>query len=208
MRRRELEDSYNALWGNKSYHLVPPEPAHRHSFLHFLVANPTTVQQFTGTLSCTMIEVKHGNACFVFSRHKNWSSCSDIGELEAIVSGMDSDTVPEEDIDHEKVHVGPGDCFVIPPGIHYEVSPTSNIILACSSFYHRRNLQHSYGLVRLTFRVPGDRDTFKKYWLQVQSDIIKNTPPSLLKLREIMTNPFEAQKLILFLGNSWLDPCI
>jgi hypothetical protein len=208
MRCRELEDSYNALWGNKSYNIVPPEAAQWHSFLHFLIPNATTIQQFTGALTCTMMEVKHGNGCFIFFRHKDWSSCSNIEELDAIVSQMNSDTVPEKDMDYEKVHVGPGDCFVIPPRTQYEVSLTSNIILACSNFYHRCNLQHSYGLVRLNCCVPGNRDTLKKYWIRVYADIVENTPPSLSKLRAIMTDPLAGDKAILFSGKSWLYPFV
>lgn len=208
MHRRELEDSYNAIWGNKGFNDVPPEAAQWHSFLHFLNRNSTTIQQFTGALTCTMMEVKHGNGCIKFFCHKNWASCSNVDELNAIVSQMDSDTVPEEDIDYEEVYVGPGDCFVIPPGTYYEVIPTSNVILACSNFYHRCNLHHSYGLVRLKYWVPGNRVTLKKYWTQVYDDIAEEIPRSLSKLRAIMMDPHEGDKSILFWGNSWLDPFI
>jgi len=206
MRLRELEDSYNALWGNESYSVVPPKAAQWHSFLHFLVPNPTSIQKFTGALTCTMMEVKQGNARIVFFRHKNWFLCSTIEELNTIVSQMNSDNVPEKDLVYEEVDVGRGDCFVIPPGTNYEVSPTSNTILAGSNFYHRCNLHHTYGLVRLNSWVPGNMETFKKYWVQVYRDIAKNTPPSLSKLRAIMTNPREGDKGILFSGRNWLDP--
>jgi hypothetical protein len=206
MRHRELEDSYNTLWGNKSYNLVPPEAAQWHSFLHFLVPDPTLIHKFVGALSCTMMEVKHGNARIVFSRHKNWVSCSTIEELNIIVSQRNSDTALKTDLEYEEVHVGGGDCFVIPPGTHYEISPTSNTILACSNFYHRCNLQHTYGLFRLDSWVPGDKETFKEYWKQVYRDIAQKTPSSLTKLRAIMTDARKGNQGILFAGGSWLDP--
>lgn len=206
MRLRELEDSYNALWGNESYSVVPPKAAQWHSFLHFLVPNPTLIQKFTGALTCTMMEVKQGNARIIFFRHKNWLGCSTIEELNTIVSQMNSDNVAEKDLEYEKVDVGRGDCFVIPPGTNYEVSPTSNTILAGSIFYHRCNLHHTYGLVRVNSWVPGDTQTFKEYWVQVYRDIAENTPPSLSKLRAIMMDAREGDKGILFSGSNWLDP--
>jgi len=200
---RELEDSYNILWGNKSYTFAPPDAAHSHSFLHFFTPDAATIKQFPGRISCTMMEVKHGNGSIVFFRHRNWATCSNFGDLRTILEQMNSDTT---NIRYMRVNIAQGDCFVIPPGTQYVIHPSSNIILAACNFFHRCNLQQSYGLNEIQFQLPGDRDTLKKYWLQVCKDIANNAPPSLSKLHEIMQNNLEQGEIILFSGKGWLHP--
>jgi hypothetical protein len=204
---RELEDSYNTLWGNKNYTFAPPDAAHSHSFLHFFIHNPETFKRFSGAITCTMMQVKHGNGSIIFSRHDNWASCPNIDDLRTMVTQMKSDTPPERNIRYMRVNIAPGDCFVIPPGTQYEVHPSSNLILAASKFFHRCNLQQTYGLVRIKCRLPGDRGTLENYWRQVYHDIVNvDPPPSLSKLRAIMRNPLEPGEIILFSGKGWLYP--
>lgn len=125
-----------------------------------------------------------------------------------MLSQMDSHTILEEDLQHVQVDFHLGDCFVIPPGMYYEISPTLNVILAACDFYHRCNLQQTYGLGRLTLGLPGHRYTLKKFWVKVHHDFMAGTPPSLTKLRAIMANPHVADQGELFAGQGWLDPCL
>jgi len=204
---RELEDSYNVLWGNKSYTFPWPDAAHSHSFVHFLTPNPATLKRFPGSVTCTMMQVKHGNGTIVFFRHNNWASSSNFNDLRTILKEMNLNaTTNGGNIRSARVNIAEGDCFIIPPGTQYVVHPSSNIILAAWNFFHHCNLQQSYGLNESQYQLPGDRDTWKKYWLQVCKDIANNAPPSLSKLREIMQNNLEQGEIVLFSGKGWLHP--
>ncbi|KIM37242.1 hypothetical protein M413DRAFT_30977 [Hebeloma cylindrosporum] len=198
---QDLEDSYNTLWGHQSYFSATAEAAHAHSFIHLIPSYQSAhyAVYAPGSLQCSMIEVKCGGGFIVFLRHNNWSSCASITELDSIMRKAQTPSSSDFYFDHR--HFKAGDCFVMPPGMHYRIYTSSPTILAGCLFYHRRTLHQSYALVEITFVVRGDLTTLWKYCKRVIKSFESNPEDcSLSKFRAINAGS------PLFGGRSWLDP--